>query len=81
MSKRKKIYHNTKGKRFKEEQLHGNCYGYICSFVRGRDRQAKSELFELLKTYSKDLQESSTECSHQVFRLFLWRSLISLMKH
>lgn len=67
MSKRKKFYQNTKSKKFKEEQLHGNCFGYICSFVRGRDRQAKSELFELLKTYSSSPSDAKTGDYHEVF--------------
>lgn len=61
MGKRSKaFYKGSKPKKFKHAQLQGDSAGFLCTFLRGKDRQAKSELFELLNNYADELYGLST---------------------
>ena len=61
-SKRKKAFYKSGGsnKRYKGAELQHGAVGFLFSFAKDRERQAKSEAYELLNTYA---EESGTDCN------------------
>jgi len=64
MGKRNKSYYKSSSKRFKGSELQQGAVGFIFSFARGRDRQAKSEAYELLNSYVGDVDRDGV--NHEV---------------
>jgi len=78
MGKRRHKYgYNKDAKRYKGPELQAGNIGFLFTFNKGRDRQAKNEAYELLNTYA-DLVFPETATTSQVSETHCLPLLLSL---
>lgn len=62
-SKRKKSYYKggASAKKYKGAELQHGVVGFMFSFVKDREKQAKAEAYELLNSYAEELTQQSEQ--------------------
>lgn len=80
MGKRNKSYYKGHGsaKSYKVAELQQGAVGFMFSFVKDRERQAKAEAYELLNSYAQSILEKESKSNQVCF--FGHNIIIALLK-